>query len=249
MRVGRERNLRVLITGAAKRVGSAIARLLAEDGADHVLVHYGRSATEAKALARELKVLGAGRVSLLRGDLSRFQDVERVGKEALRLEPGLNAVVFNASLYEKTPFGRVAETDWNRHMDVNLKSVFFLAQRLGPAMKRKGGGKMVLIGDWSGLRPYVSYIPYCLSKTGVLYLTQALAKALAPEVQVNAVLPGPVLMPEAMGAREIETVQQATLLKKIGSPKDVARAVRFFLKEAEFSTGSWLTVDGGRLIK
>ncbi|MBI2071218.1 MAG: SDR family NAD(P)-dependent oxidoreductase [Elusimicrobia bacterium] len=240
--------LSVLITGGARRVGAAIAELLARRKANHIILHANRSVGEARRLSAKLRNLGARKVSVLSADLSRHPQVSRLGRDAFRLEPSLNAVVFNASVYEETPFGGVREQDWDRHLDINLKSVFFLAQQLGPAMKKKNGGRMVLIGDWAGLRPYAQYIPYCLSKTGILYLTQALAKALAPEVAVNAVLPGPVLLPPDFTGREIQLVRQATLLKKLGTPEAVAKAVRFFLEEADFSTGAWLTVDGGRLI-
>ncbi|MBI4369870.1 MAG: SDR family oxidoreductase [Elusimicrobia bacterium] len=238
----------VLITGAARRVGAAIARTLAQGGARHLLLQYRSSFNEARTLARELETLGARRVNLLKADLSRHAQVEKLAQTALKLEPGLEAVIFNAGVYERAPFGLVSEKNWDRHLDTNLKSTFFLAQRLGSAMKKKGRGHLILLSDWAGLRPYVNYLPYCLSKTGVLYLTHALAKALAPQVQVNAILPGPVLLPETMSPRGRLRVREATLLKRLGTPDDIARAVRFFLKDGAFSTGSWLTIDGGRLI-
>ncbi len=237
----------IFITGAAKRVGAVIAMTLAQAGAKHIILHYHRSAIAAGTLAGRLIKLGTKQVSLISADLSDHEDVKDLAQTVKRIAPDLDAIVFNASVYEKTPLGRVSEAAWNAQFDVNLKSVFFLSQELGVPM-RKRGGKIVLLGDWSGLRPYADYIPYCLSKTGILYLTHALAKALAPKVMVNCILPGPVLMPESAPASFARAAKTATLLKRLGKPEDVAKAVRFFLKDADFSTGSWLTVDGGRLI-
>lgn len=241
-------SLACLVTGAAKRVGRAIALELARRGAKHLLLHYHQSRGDADHLAKNLRRRGVRRVSLLQADLGNQDQIETLGKEALRLEPRLSGVVFSASVYDRTPFGTVTWDQWDRQLNINLKSTFFLAQFWGPAMKRAGGGRMVLIGDWSGLRPYAAYIPYCLSKTGTLYLTHALAKALGPEIQVNAVLPGPVLLPQGTLPMEAEQIRKATLLKRLGTPESVAKAVGFFLNDADYSTGAWLSVDGGRFI-
>lgn len=237
----------ILITGAAKRVGSAIAVMLAQAGTRHLILHFNRSAKEAEVLAKRLVKLGTRQVSLVSADLSDHEDVKDLVQTVSKTAPDLNGIVFNASVYSRTPFGQISQADWDAQFDINLKSVFFLSQGLAPAMKKRGG-KIVLLGDWSGLRPYTDYIPYCLSKTGILYLTHALAKALAPKVMVNCILPGPVLMPETAPASFARAAKNATLLKRLGRPEDVAQAVRFFLKDADFSTGAWLTVDGGRLI-
>lgn len=239
--------LSLFITGGAKRIGAATAKALAQKGAKRILIHYNKSKTEALKLSRELKSLGAKKISLIHGNLESFRDVGKISEEVLALAPDLNAVVFNASVWEKTPFGKVKEKDWDSHMNTNLKSAFFLAQDLGLAMKKNGFGRIVVISDWSALKPNAHYIPYCLSKTGLLYLTQALARALAPQVKVNAILPG-AIMPQPNTPKElIEKTRQATLLKRLGSPEDIAQAVCFFL-EANFTTGSWFAVDGGRLI-
>ena len=115
-------------------------------------------------------------------------------------------------------------------------------------MRRQGAGKIVNIGDWAGIRPYNNYLPYTVSKSGLIGLTRALAKALAPEVQVNCVALGPVMPPEDYDAAEIESLKQATLTKTLGTPEDVARAVLYLCEGADFTTGSTLMVDGGRLL-
>jgi NAD(P)-dependent dehydrogenase (short-subunit alcohol dehydrogenase family) len=115
-------------------------------------------------------------------------------------------------------------------------------------MRARGAGRIVNVAVWAGERPYDDYLPYCVSKAGVVCLTKALAKALAPEVHVNAVAPGPVLLPSDVGPSEREAIVRATPLKRIGTPEDVARCVRFLAEEADFSTGAIYLVDGGRLI-
>lgn len=238
----------IFITGAAQRIGAQIAKTLAARRAKHLLIHYHQSHSRAMSLTKELKKLGAKKISLIQDDLSRGSGVKRISQNVARLEPDLNAVVFNAGLWEKTPFGQVSEQDWDSHMNVNLKSSFFIAQDLGLKMKKRGAGHIIFISDWSGLKPYTHYIPYCLSKTGLLYLTQALARALAPQVQVNAILPGAALPQPKTSAQDLEKMKKASLLKRLGSSDSVARAVRFFLEEADFTTGAWFPVDGGRFI-
>ena len=115
-------------------------------------------------------------------------------------------------------------------------------------MRRQGAGKIVNIGDWAGIRPYNNYLPYTVSKSGLIGLTRALAKALAPEVQVNCVALGPVMPPDGYDPQEIERLRMATLTKTIGSPDDVARAVLFLCEGTDFATGSTLMLDGGRLL-
>jgi NAD(P)-dependent dehydrogenase (short-subunit alcohol dehydrogenase family) len=233
-----------LVTGAGRRVGRRIALRLAEHGAD-VAVHYRSSRRDAEALARELRALGVD-AEALRADLARPADCERLARTAVRRFGRVDVLVNSASIYAPSRFGKTRPAEWDAYQAVNLRAPFLLAQALGPRMKRLGGGKIVNIADGSGLRPNAGFMPYCVSKAGLLALNAALAKALAPEVQVNAVLPGPVLMPAGSRPRRREKVLAATLLKRMGDPDDVARAVLYLL-EADFVTGTALPVDGGRL--
>lgn len=235
-----------LVTGAARRVGRQIALTLAQKGC-HIVVHFNRSGAEARALARELEGKYRVRAAAFRAELSDVAQVKALAAGALRHFGRLDVLVNSASVYERTPFGRTSEADWDRHLDANLKGPFFLAQEVGRIMRRRGAGKIVNIADWAGIRPYAGFIPYCVSKAGLITLTHALAKALAPEVQVNAVLPGPVLLPPDVTAKETKAIIQATLVKRLGSPKDVAAAVAYLI-ESDFVTGAALPVDGGRLI-
>jgi NAD(P)-dependent dehydrogenase (short-subunit alcohol dehydrogenase family) len=227
-------------------VGRAIAHELAGRGA-HLIVHYNTSEAPAARTVAELEARGV-RAFALRADLSRAADVAALVREAETRSGGVSVLVNSASNYLRVPFEQLTEEVWDLSLDVNLKAPFLLAWHLGRAMRARGAGRIVNVADWAGERPYDDYLPYCVSKAGVVCLTKALAKALAPEVHVNAVAPGPVLLPSDVGPSEREAIVRATPLKRIGTPEDVARCVRFLAEEADFSTGAIYLVDGGRLI-
>lgn len=233
-----------LVTGAAKRVGRVVAHELAGRGA-HVVVHFNRSAAEAESTVRSLESVGV-RAFALRADLARTADVIGLAEQAEARTGGITLLVNSASNYLRTPFDAITESAWDTSLDVNLKAPFLLAWQLGRSMRERGEGAIVNIADWAGDRPYRDYLPYCVSKAGVIALTKALAKELAPAVRVNAVAPGPVLMPVDFSPADIDAVRRATPLGRIGTPEDVARAIRFLAEEASFSTGTVLHVDGGR---
>ena len=235
-----------LVTGAARRIGRSIALALAERGLN-VIVHYHTSADAAAATVRDIEALGV-RALALAADLGRGDDVIRLAREAEARSGGVDVLVNNASNYLRAPFDELTEAVWDASLDVNLKAPFLLAWHLGRAMRARGRGRIVNLADWAGERPYADYLPYCVSKAGVICLTRALAKALAPAVQVNAVAPGPVLPPEDLTPNEREAIVRATPLRRFGTPEDVARCVRFLVEEADFTTGAVYLVDGGRLI-
>src|SRR6185503_3793864 len=233
-----------LVTGGAKRVGRAIAHELAGRGAN-VLVHYHTSAAEADATVASLRALGVD-ADALHAELADAEQVRRLAADAEARSGGVALLVNSASNYLRTPFDALTEAVWDASLDVNLKAPFLLAWTIGRAMRSRGEGAIVNIADWAGERPYRDYLPYCVSKAGIIALTRALAKELAPTVRVNAVAPGPVLPPDDFGAQELAAIRRATPLGRIGTPEDVARAIRFLAEEADFSTGSILHVDGGR---
>lgn len=242
----------VLVTGAAKRIGREIARAFAHRGA-RLLIHYNSSRKEAEALARELDDLSGSRSRLYRADLSNFSEIRRMGKKILKEVGGVDILVNNASIFFPTPFYSTTETEWDRFMAVNLKAPFFLSQNLAPAMKKKGKGragvaKIINIADWTGLHPRKDYLPYCVSKGGLILLTEGLAKALSPEVLVTAVCPGPTLPSPGFSRRQRAEIARTTLVGRWGSPEDVAKTV-LFLAESDFVTGSCYTVDGGHSIR
>jgi pteridine reductase len=230
-----------LVTGGAHRLGKAIALALACAGA-HVAIHYHRSATQAEATLAELRAMGV-EAAAIQGDLTVVAEVEQVVDAALARWGQLDLLVNSAGIWGATPLGSVDAARWAELLDTNLRSAFFAAQRAAPAL-RAAHGAVVNIADASALRPGRNYTPYLVSKGGLLTLTEALAKELAPEVRVNAVAPGPVLLPDDWTAAQAERAARSVLLRRLGSPEDVAQAV-VYLAGAEYVTGVILPVDGG----
>ena len=235
-----------LVTGAGKRVGRAVALGLAERGAA-IAIHYRSSQAEAEAGVARIAAHG-GRAQAFAANLESVAEIERMVAQVLAAFGRIDVLVNSASVFYRKPLEELTEHDWDVNLDTNLKAPFFLAKFAGAAMRRQGAGKIVNIGDWAGIRPYNNYLPYTVSKSGLIGLTRALAKALAPEVQVNCVALGPVMPPEDYDAAEIERLKQATLTKTLGTPEDVARAVLYLCEGTDFTTGSTLMLDGGRLL-
>jgi pteridine reductase len=234
----------VLVTGAARRLGRRVARELASHGAA-VGIHYHRSEHEAKDLAEELS-RRARAVWLFQADLARPDGPETLARQARDASPRWTGLVNNASLYRPTPIEEITRADWDAHLAVNLSAPVWLSLRLGAAMRETGGGSIVQVGDWSTAQPYPRYLAYTVSKGALETATRALARELAPEVRVNMVALGPILLPEGADAAHAERVARAVPLGRVGHPDEFARAVLFLLGEATYATGSILTVDGGR---
>ena len=232
-----------LVTGGAKRVGRSIALALAERGAE-VVLHYHGSDREVQAVLARIKGAG-GRPVAVQGDVSVAADVDRIVETAMQAFGRIEILVNNAAIFYRTPFEELTEEDWDRFLDVNLKGPFLLCRKVGAIMLRQRRGKVVNLADIAGQKVWVEYIPYSVSKAGVIALTIGLAKALAPHVQVNAIAPGAVLLPEGTIPEEEERAVGRVPLRRLGSPEDIARAV-VYLVENDFITGEVLRVDGGQ---
>ena len=235
-----------IVTGGAKRVGRAIALGLAARGC-HVVITHRTSQTEALATVRAI------RKSRVRGwDLKVDQrdgaQVRRAVKQVLSKFHRIDILINNASSFYPTPWNTVTESQWEDLLSTNLTGPWRFAQAVAPAMKRQGAGKIINIADVSAFSPWPSYLPYCAAKGGLVTLTKGLAKALAPQVQVNAVAPGPILFPPGLSRREKKKALDRTLLKRVGSPADIVQAILFLLEGSDFVTGVILPVDGGRLL-
>lgn len=236
----------VWITGAARRLGRAMALEIAKRGA-HIVVHYANSHTEAEEVADQIRALGR-RALIVQGDQSKVADIRRIVGEIDATFGRLDALVNSASNFKRTPLDTITEADWDDSLAVNLKGPAFCALEAARLIRRGGGGKIINMADWAGLRPYRHYLPYLIAKAGVVALTRALALELAPEIQVNAIAPGPVLLPEAATADEIQSVLRYVPLKRLGSPQDIAATAAFLLEGSDYITGQVLCVDGGRFI-
>jgi pteridine reductase len=235
-----------LVTGAARRVGKAIALTLANRGA-HVVITYNTSEAEALATLGEIEARGVQGMAL-KGNITRRGDVDGIVRQVIERFGRIDILVNNASNYYQTPFDTLTEAQWDDLVGTNLKGTFLVSKRVGDEMLKAGSGKIINLADWAGFRPYKDYIPYCVAKAGVIALTKALAKTLAPHIQVNAVAPGPVMPSEDFSDSQRQAIIRATPLKRIGSPRDVAQTVVFLVEGSDFLTGAIIPVDGGRLI-
>jgi len=237
----------VLITGAARRVGAAIVRALHGAGAN-LVVHYRRSASEAAQLADDLNAKRAKSVVTIQADLLEVAKLPSLVEFAVRTFGGLDVLVNNASSFYPTPIGEITPAAWDDLMGSNLKVPLFLSQAAAPAL-RTSSGLIVNIVDIHSLRPLRNYTVYCTAKAGLHMLTRSLAKELGPEVRVNGISPGPVMWPEGpIDEAGRKKIVERTVLKRMGTPEDIARTVLFFAASAPFVTGQILAVDGGRSV-
>jgi pteridine reductase len=238
----------ILITGGAKRVGAAICRRLHAAGA-RLMIHYRRSAGEARLLQAELNHVRADSVALIQADLLDLNKLPGIVDRTLQTFGRLDALVNNASSFFPTPIGEITPQAWDDLIGTNLRAPLFLAQAAAPAL-RKSQGAIVNIVDIHAERPLKNFVVYSVAKAGLVAVTRSLARELAPEVRVNAIAPGPILWPEDSSFDELsrQRVVSHTPLKREGDPDDIAKAVYYLIAEATYVTGDTISVDGGRHI-
>jgi pteridine reductase len=233
-----------LVTGAGRRVGQALAVGLAGHGYD-VAVHHHASAGDAATTADMVRRAG-GEARLFAADLTSADAPAALVREAAREMGRLDVVVNSAAVMLRTPIGEVTTAVWDLVLDLNLRAPFFIAQEA--ARHLPDGGSIVNIADLAAFETWPGYVPHGVSKSGIVYLTRALARVLAPRVRVNAVAPGTVLLPEGWDADAAERLLETTPLRRWGSPADVVQAV-LYLVDATYVTGETIIVDGGRLAR
>ena len=237
-------NKTVLITGAARRIGAVIARHLHAQQFD-VVIHYRRAADEAAGLADELNQVRPGSAATAQADLLQPAACASLIDAALAFNNRLDALVNNASAFYPTPLADLDEGSWDELVGTNLKAPLFLASRAAASLK-KHRGCLVNIADLYGSAPLKGYAVYSVAKAGLLMLTRALARELAPEARVNAVAPGAILWPENMDEEQKAKILSKTPMGRLGDPADVAKAVHFLIADADYMTGQTLMVAGGR---
>ncbi len=236
----------VLVTGGAVRVGREIVLAAAREGAP-VAIHYNRSVDQAREVVALCQALGTTAIAV-QADLADHVAVSRMVAEAAQALGGLFAVVNNASVFYRTPLAEITDEHWQDNLTVNLLAPWWVVEAALPHLRRAGSARVVNIVDWAGEKPYTQYLPYVVSKAGLICMTKALAKELAPDITVNAVAPGPMLPPEDLDQSARRKIADRIPLKRWGSPADVAAATMFFLAGSDYATGSVLHVDGGSLI-
>jgi pteridine reductase len=239
----------VLVTGAARRIGAAIARTLHAAGAN-VALHCHRSRDEAERVAAQLNASRPRSCVVVQADLLDVDSLPRLADEAAAAFGGLDGLVNNASSFYATPFDRIGPREWDDLIGTNLRAPLFLA-KAAAAKLRERRGAIVNIVDIHAERPLPNFLVYSVAKAGLAGLTRALALELGPEVRVNGVAPGAILWPDGgqhFDAGERDRITATTPLARIGSPDDIAGAVKYLLLDAPFVTGQVLAVDGGRSI-
>ncbi len=237
----------VLITGAAKRIGAACARLLHGEGCN-VFLHYRSSSTEAQQLCDELNQQRSNSAKIMQADLLNMAELEAVASAACLAWGGIDVLVNNASSFYPTAVTDVTEQQWDELMGCNLKAPFFLAKALKKTLT-DNNGCIVNIVDIHAERGLSGYPVYSITKAGLAAMTKVLAKELGPAVRVNGVAPGAILWPDndLSESAKLEILRRVAL-KRSGEPADIAKAVLFLVKDADYITGQILTVDGGRTL-
>lgn len=236
-----------LITGASRRIGAEIALQLHEKGMNIVL-HYNSSELAATSLCEKLNNIREHSASAISAELGSEDSSKVLVERAAHIWGRLDVVVNNASRFYRTIMGEATSYAWDDLMNSNLKGPFFLAQAAAPFLA-KNKGSIVNITDIHSERPMRDYSIYCISKAGLAMMTKALAKELAPDVRVNAVAPGCIVWPEgenSLSDGDKQKIIDRTPLRCGGMPADIAKAVLFFIRDADFVTGQVLMIDGGR---
>lgn len=236
----------VLITGAARRIGAAIATRLHECGY-RVIIHYQNSAADAEQLCAEFNTLRADSAHSLQASLLDIDSLAQLAETSIAHWGQLNALVNNASSFYPTPLGTATHSQWDDLIGSNLKGPFFLCQALADELK-KNGGSIVNIADIHAQQPLSNHSIYCIAKAGNKMLTKSLAKDLAPNVRVNGIAPGVILWPEndIQKNDEQESLIKTIPLQRMGSSEDIARLAVFFITGASYITGQTIAIDGGK---
>lgn len=237
-----------LITGAAHRIGAAIAHMLHAQGMD-LLIHYRHSVAPAEALCAELAAQRPGSVDLVQADLHAPESHRQLIDRVLAFRGRLDLLVNNASSFYPTPLADATLQQWEDLMGSNLKAPFFLSQAAAPHLRQHQGSIINLI-DIHGERPLRDYSIYSIAKAGNAMLVKALARELGPEIRVNGIAPGAILWPEqGLSETAQQEIVARTALQRPGTPEDIARTLLFLLRDAPYITGQIIAVDGGRTLQ
>lgn len=233
----------VLITGAAQRVGRAVALDLAAHGA-HIAFSYYLESEPWRDTAEAIERLGVYSFAM-QADVTQAEAVHALAQAALQRFGRVDVLINNASIWLKKPALEISEAEWDAEMNLNAKAPFMMAQAVAPHMIAQGRGLIVNITDLSAFQTWPGYAHHAASKAALVALTRVLALEWAPQVRVNAIAPGTVLLPDDADDSKRRWATEKSALKRIGSPEDVARTVRYLIEE-DFATGAVYFVDGGR---
>lgn len=237
------KNKIAIVTGGGVRLGRAMALALAEQGA-HVAVHYNASAGPARQVVEQIAALGVQALAV-QADLSQPHLASSIVERTVVHFGRVDILVNSAAIFEPGNWDDTDEENWDRHFDINLKSPFFLTQAFARQIQPEQRAHVINIIDWTAVYPGVDHLAYTLTKSGLWALTQSLAQALAPSIQVNAIAPGMILPPPGKGPDYLVENAHKIPLKRAGSAQEIVKALLYLL-DADFVTGQTIYVTGGR---
>jgi pteridine reductase len=232
-----------LVTGGAVRLGKALSLAMADEGV-RLVVHYNSSLGPAEQTVADIKARGSHALAI-QADLSQFSQIPSLIQRGALHFGQIDILVNSAAIFEVANLAQTTEADWERHFAINLKAPFFLSQAFAAHVGEARRAHIVNIADWKGVRPALNHLAYSLTKSGILAMTRALALALAPNIQVNAIAPGAVLPPPGGDQGYLDRLARSIPMRRAGSPGEVAEALIYFLK-SDFVTGETIFVTGGQ---
>lgn len=235
----------VLITGAAVRVGRTAALYLAERGARIAFSYYLDDEPWQETL-REIEAFGNSALAV-QAEMKSAASIQNLIDLTMEKYGRIDVLINNASVWLKAPFEEITEAEWDLAMDVNLKGPFLASQKVSPIMRAQDQGLIINITDLSAFQTWCDYAHHAASKAGLVSLTKSMAVELAPEIRVNAIAPGTVMLPDNCSDEKRNWAEEKSLLKRVGTPEDVAKLIEFLIT-SEFTTGSVYFVDGGRAL-
>lgn len=231
----------ILVTGAGVRLGRHIAVTLAKAGA-YILVHFNSSASDAEETAAEIRSQG-GKATLLQADLSNPREAAQLMDQARKYSP-VYGLINNAAIFEPLRLPDVTPENWQRHMDINLASPFFISQAFFNGLGPEEHGRIIMMLDWRALRPGYDHLPYTISKAGLAALTGSLALSMAPRVTVNGIALGAILPPSDNAPTD--KIIQPVPMKRWASLDELGQTILFLMDGPEYITGEIIHLDGGR---
>lgn len=235
-----------LVTGAGRRLGRQIAYALARANFD-IVVNYHKSKQGAEEAVRYIKDLGNDAVAI-KADVSSKQQVHQMIEKIIKYFKTIDVLVNNSSIFLYSPLSNTTEVTWNRSIDINLKGPFLCSQFVSRIMLRRKQGRIINIASLGGIQAWENYLPYSVSKAGVIMLTRCLARALAPTIMVNAIAPGSIVVASEESPRQRHVPISRIPLGRYGKPEDITNAVLFLATTSQYITGQTFTIDGGRAI-
>ncbi len=235
-----------LITGSAHRLGRQIAYALAEKGFN-IAINYNESRSGAREAVKHIHGLGRDAVAL-RADVTQRKQVQAMVKYAIKHFKKIDVLINNAAIFVDSPLEKTTDAIWDKTLALNLKGSFLCSEIVSTFMLKRKAGRIINVASLGGMQAWSNHIPYSVSKAGVIMLTKCLARSLAPDILVNAVAPGTIIIPGEEDSSPRHDNPEKFTLRRYGNPSDITELVLFLATTATYITGQTILVDGGRYI-